>query len=87
MEAKNFIVNTNFNISKTIHRMYFNVFACKKYHFSDFTYKIRIHSDLNEYECKVDTNNEIEGVFIAISDFAKYWNFTKETLLKNNLDN
>lgn len=73
MEVKNAIVKLNLSISPSIHRLYFNVFACNKNHKEEFIYKVRIHSDFKELEFKSQSNNEKEAVTQAINQFLIWY--------------
>lgn len=72
LEAKKWIVETNFNISPQIHRMYFNIFACQKTVHLGSTYKVRIHSDFKDVNIKVDSDDEKEAIFEALYLMSQY---------------
>lgn len=77
MEVKSRIVNLQLSVSPSIHRLYFNTFACKKNHDEEFVYKVRIHSDFKELEFKSESNDEKEAVVQAIWNFLNWYNENK----------
>lgn len=74
-EVKKAIVDLKLKISPQIHRVYFNVFSCRKNHPEyEYDYKVRVYTDFKDLEIKTESNDEKEAVVEAIWNFLNWYN-------------